>query len=296
MVGPNTPERPLIETSYGALYSGMRQVTSPDGMPFDILRGAPERAVAVRGRGLTTMREMVRESAEPEVLSYLNGRLSAEYMMSSAVIHAKDPALRNQLARVYVATWLDEGQRAAAVDAVFYARQAGANLEDVFGDEFFTDQYEGATREGNYRDAWNIAYKVLSYEPAQEEPGLPSPWRERENESFNRHAENALKRNQEDPSLDTYIDLDHVFQMYRFREDGYEGFEVSDLAQRVARRVVDQNVAMNRGHIALLLARESHLPPEELDALKKKVDPSAIDRARQLWNNIRQKAAHVIRK
>src|SRR3989338_6544602 len=106
----------------GEFVSAVKNVQAPDGSTFDILRHAPEGAAQSRGNALVRMREIVNKG-EPENINYLNTRsgLSAEYAMSSAIMHSKKPEVKAGLTRVSVDEPLDEGNRWGAVHMLAYA-------------------------------------------------------------------------------------------------------------------------------------------------------------------------------
>jgi len=294
----------------GELVSAVKNVQASDGSTFDILRHAPEGAAQSRGNALVRMRKIVNER-EPENINYLNTHsgLSAEYAMSSAIMHSKKPEVKADLTRVSVDEHLEEGNRWGAVHMLAYARASELPLPE-YGDEWVASQYDAAMSEGDPREAWMIAGtmlregdKIVKREPqaAQAEAAEirpPQAWVDREKRAFEQHAEEMLAREEQPADVREDWKLRSLFDEMRFRQDGgFNSDNPSELSRRIAEKVVQRDLATKgREWTALLDATEARMPDDYIAKLRSQVSPTATDRVREWWIGVGDKVRKVVGK
>lgn len=282
--------------------SAVKNVGAPDGSTFDILRGAPEGVANLRGSALVRMREVV-QANEPEILHYLNAGpgISSEYAMSSGIMHSKKPEVKADLTRVSIEEHLAEGNRWGAVGILAYARAAELPLTE-YGEPFVAEQYDTALGEGDPGEAWHIARTMLSegdkiaiIEPEAQERATQA-WTEREKRAFELHAEDVLARTEQPEGMREDWELRNLFDEMRFREDGGFNSETpSDLARRIAEKVVNQDLqTKGREWTAIIDATEAKMSDDYIAQLNSRVSPTAIDKVRGWWNGIRAKIEKII--
>ena len=282
--------------------SAVKNVGAPDGSTFDILRGAPEGATNLRGSALVRMREVV-QANEPEILHYLNAGpgISAEYAMSSGIMHSKKPEVKADLTRVSIDEHLAEGDRWGAVRMLAYARAAELPLAE-YGEPFVAELYDTALDEGDPREAWHIARTMLSegdkvakIEPEAQERATQA-WNEREKRAFELHAEEVLARSEQSEGVREDWDLRNLFDEMRFREDGGFNSETpSELARRIAEKVVNQDLqTKGREWTSIIDATEAKMSDDYIAQLKGRVSPTAIDKVRGWWNGVRTRIEKII--
>ena len=92
--------------------SNVKQVQASDGSTFDMMRGGfdEDHRGEIRGNALSQMKSIA-ERREPDLLPHLSYRASYEYLSSSAIGNAKDPAVKADLVRIAVRGWVSEGAR-----------------------------------------------------------------------------------------------------------------------------------------------------------------------------------------
>lgn len=282
--------------------SAVKNVGAPDGSTFDILRDAPEGASNLRGNALVRMREIV-QANEPEIFPYLNAGpgISAEYAMSSGIMHSKKPEVKADLTRVSIDEHLAEGNRWGAVRMLAYARAAELPLPE-YGEPFIAEQYDIALDEGDPGEAWHIARTMLSegdkiakIEPEAQERATQA-WTEREKRAFELHAEEVLARTEQPEEMREDWDLRNLFDEMRFREDGGFNSETpSELARRIAEKVVNQDLqTKGREWTSIIDATEAKMSDEYITQLRNRVSPTTFDKVRSWWNGIRAKIERII--
>lgn len=286
------------------LVSGVKTVEAPDGSSFGILRGAPEKAAAIRGQALVDMRKIA-EEREPDLLRYLQTRpsLSAEYAMGAALLHAKDKGVKADLVRVRVDSNLAEGHRSSAVDTLAYANAAELELPE-YNEDFVTGLYDQALANNDAGDAWFIASKMVRegekiVKAGSEEVQATSTeaWQQRENRAFSRYAEDVLSREAQTEEGGHNWELEMIFNECRFREDGYLSDEPSELSTRIAEAMIQKHLRTpGREWIAIIDATEAGMSEEYIKELKKKVAPTALaqKRVRKWLSGVRENLSRVM--
>lgn len=290
----------------GELVSAVKNVKASDGTTFDILRWAPEGAAQSRGSALVRMREIVRKR-EPENINYLNTHpgLSAEYAMSSAIMHSKKPEVKADLTRVSVEQHLEEGSRWGAVHMLAYAGAAELPLPE-YSDEWVAGQFDAAISEGDPREAWMIAGtmlregdKIVKREPQAE--GVSTPpraWVEREKRVFEQHVEEVIAREEQPRDMRDEWELRSLFDEMRFRQDGgFNSDNPSELSRRIAEKTIQRDLATKgREWIALIDAAEAKMPDDYIAQLRRQVSPTVADRARQWASKVGDRFSKLIKK
>lgn len=282
--------------------SAVKNVNAPDGSTFDILRNTPEGAAYLRGSALVRMREIV-QANEPEILHYLNAGpgISAEYAMSSGIMHSKKPEAKAALTRVSIDEHLAEGDRWGAVNMLAYARAAELPLTE-YSEPFVAEQYDAALDEGDPGEAWHIARTMLSegdkiakIEPEAQKRAIQA-WTEREKRAFELHAEEVLARTEQPEGMREDWDLRNLFDEMRFRQDGgFDSETPSDLARRIAEKVVTQDLqTIGREWTAIIDATEAKMPDDYIAQLRSRVSPTALDKVRGWWNGVRTRLERII--
>jgi hypothetical protein len=281
----------------GELVSGDRSVETPDGANLDISENIPE-IVAERRGGTTviTMRGIVKER-EPGILQHLytGPGTSAEYAMSSAIIHAEQPEVKADLVRVYVQKHLDIGDHQRAIEILPLARAAELPLPE-FDEKFVAGQYNTALAEGKPRQAWLIASTMVrkggkifktegEYQPSQE-------WKDRDSEAFKKYAEDVLSREQDTESVISGLELRTLLWVTTSREVNDD--EPSELSMRIAEAVIQRDLQTpGREWAALIDAANARMPDERIAEIKRQVSPSAMDITKRLLNGVRDKAQQI---
>lgn len=273
---------------------------------FDLLRWAPEGAAQSRAKALARMREIVNER-EPENIIYLNTHpgLSAEYAMSSAIMHSKNPEVKADLTRVSVKQHLEEGNRWGAVHMLAYAEAAELPLPE-YSEEWVAGQFDAAMSEGNPRIAWSIAGtmlrnvdKIVKREPQAEGASTPpQAWVEREKKAFAQHVEEVLAREERLGDMRDEWELRSLFDEMRFRQDGgFNSDNPSELSRRIAEKIIQLDLATKgREWIALIDAAEAKMPDEYIAQLRRQVSPTVADRARQWASKVGDRFSRLIKK
>lgn len=286
----------------GQLVSAVKNVQAPDGSNFDILRWAPEKAAELRGNALVKMREIVGER-ESDNLHYLNTHpgLSAEYAMSSAIMHSKKPDVKADLTRVSVEEHLAEGHRWGAVHMLAYARSAELPLPE-YSDEWVTNQYDAAMTDGDPREAWMIAGtmlregdKIVKREEGTEKDASQA-WVGKEKNAFEQHAETVLSTEEQPGGVSDDWELRSLFDEMRFRQDGgFNSDQPSALSRRITEKTIQRDLATKgREWTALIDATEARMPDDYISQLRRQVSPTVIDRARNWWNGVRVKVEKAV--
>lgn len=282
--------------------SAVKNVAAPDGSTFDILRGAPEVATKLRGGALVQMREIA-QANEPEILRYLNAGpgISAEYAMSSGIMHSRKPEVKANLTKVSVEEHLAEGAHWGAVHILAYAKAAELPLIE-YGELFVAKQYDTSLEEGNPGEAWHIARTMLSegdkiakIEPEAQERANQA-WTAREKRAFELHAQEVLARTNQPEGMREDWDLRGLFDELRFRQDGGFNSETpSDLARRVAEKVVQQDLqTKGREWTAIIDATEAKMPSDYIAQLSNQASPTTLDRVRNWWNGVRTRIESIL--
>lgn len=286
----------------GEFVSAVKNVEAPDGTTFDILRHAPEGAAQLRGNALVRMRDIVREG-EPENINYLNTHsgLSAEYAMSSAIMHSKKPEVKADLTKVSVDEHLAEGHRWGAVRMLAYANAAELPLTE-YGDEWIASQYDAALSEGDANEAWMIAGtmlregdKIVKREPVQE-ARPPQAWVDREKRAFEQHATEVLAREEQPADVRDDWELRNLFDEVRFRQDGgFNSDNPSELSRQIAEKTIQKDLSTKgREWTALIDATEARMPDDYIAKLRSQVSPTAMDRARKWFTGVRAKVDSLV--
>ncbi|MBI2085954.1 hypothetical protein HYT74_01285 [Candidatus Daviesbacteria bacterium] len=282
--------------------SGVKNVAAPDGSSFDILRGASEVTTNLRGNALVRMREIVRVN-EPEILHFLNAGpgISAEYAMSSGIMHSKKPGVKADLTKISVEEHLAEGDRWGAVHMLAYAKAAELPLIE-YGEPFVAEQYDISLEEGDPGEAWRIARTMLSegdkiakIEPEVQEHATQA-WAAREKRAFELHAEEVLARTDQHEGAREDWDLRSIFEELRFRQDGGFNSEIpSELAKRVAEKVVQQDLqTKGREWTAIIDATEAKMSNEYIAQLRGHVPSTGFEKVKNWWSGIKARLETII--
>ena len=284
----------------GEFVSAVKSVQAPDGSTFDILRHASEKAAEFRGNALVRMRKIVSEG-EPKNINYLNTHsgLSAEYAMSSAIMHSKKPEVKADLVRVSVDEHLAEGHRWGAVRMLAYANAAELPLSE-YGDEWVAKQYDSALSDGDASEAWMIAGtmlreggKIVKRKPTSEsaENTQSQAWIDREKRAFEQHAEEVLTREELPADVRDDWQLRSLFDEMRFRQDGgFNSDNPSDLSRRIAEKTIQRELSTKgREWTALIDATEAKMSDEYIAKLRCQVSPTAMDRVKTVLTGVRAK-------
>lgn len=289
----------------GEFVSAIKKVEAPDGTTFDILRHAPEGAAQLRGGALVRMRDIVREG-EPENINLLetHSGLSAEYAMSSAIMHSKKPEVKADLTRVSVDEHLAEGSRWGAVRMLAYAGAAELPLSQ-YGDEWVAGQYDAALSEGDANEAWMIARtmllegdKIVKREstPEDTEGRPPKAWIDREKRAFEQHAEEVLAREEQPADVRDDWELRNLFDEMRFRQDGgFTSDNPNELSRRIAEKTIQKDLSTKgREWTALIDATEARMSDDYIANLRSQVSPTAMDRAKKWFTGVRVKVDNLV--
>ncbi len=273
-----TAPTPPVDTN--ELVSAVTTAVAPDGKPFDILTAAGPEAINIRGAALVAMRQLVSQ-LEPTSLWILDTRkgLSADYVMSDAIRSVNNLDLKAGLVRIQVLAQLAENHRSAAIETLAYADAAQLELPE-FSEQFVHDQFHTSMGEGRYYDAYRIAGTMVregrklirTTNPATSEKNMGiKAWEGREDEAFLAYAQQCLEEweNRTDNSNDWR--LRHLFNAFRFREDGYKNRHPSQLATKIAHCMVQYEIDQERHSVALQFAQIARFPQAEIKALSLQV-------------------------
>ena len=236
---------------------------------------------------------------EPELGQYLktSAGISAEYATSSALIHAKNPEVKGDLLRILVNENLAEGLRAHAVGILPYAESANLPVAEEFGKSFVTEQYGKAMEEGNFWDAWRIGETVIREgdKITKEDWPKSEEWKVREQKAFEMYANEAIGKDiaPEDRWGWPAVDLQSLFDTMRFRAEGFENPNPSELARKIADKYIQFEVQRGRGEMALRLAAEANMPEDYIQKLGGKVNPSAMNRLEGWMNRLKDKVSKI---
>lgn len=290
----------------GESVSGVARVEAPDGSSFDMLKHAPEGAAESRGNALVEMRKVVAER-EPRISKYLGpySRVSAEYAMSAAILHSERLDVKADLTRISLSSHLAESNRWGAVRVLAYADAARLPLPE-YDDRWVADQYDAALSSGDVSGAWRIAEtmlqkgdKVVKSGPGPEDTESPAyrAWADREKRAFEQYTEEVLQRGEQLSDEHTRWELRTIFDEMRYRQDGgFSSDTPSELSRQVAERMIESYLSTpGREWVALVKATEANMPDDYLAELRRRVAPTAVDRAKKLLAGVRAGVDKLLR-
>jgi len=275
-------EQQIAEPVYSS--AGVGEARTPDGHSFQFMRGTPQEAITARGNAVDQMKD-VATSREPGLLPYLTRRLSAEYMMSSAILHSRDPKVKADLVRISVKQWLAEGNRSSAVNMLAYGKAADLDLPE-YDEKFVYEQYIRSIEEGNPSDAYFIAWDMVLHrakilpKTAYNSPNLEAEWVRYQQEALRLLAENVLNRIKQDPNDDSSLDMVFdvlVLETPRHKEQE-EDPKIADLIKRVAQAAVGRDIRRGNPSTAIFHATMANMPEEYMNNLKRIVDPKVVEK------------------
>ncbi len=278
--------------------SMVAEVSAPDGTTFGILRNAPPDAARLRGQALVDMKTLV-ASREPELSKHLitSAGLSAEYAMSDALNHAKSPEVKADLLKILVDENLAEGHRDHAVSMLAYAKSAELPVADVYGEPFVKDQYGKALEEKSYDDAWNIAQTVVREGDRITRQDWPKSeeWKTREQQAFEMHANDVISKDvaPEDMWGWPAMELQNLFDTMRFRSEGFENDNPSELSRKIADKYIQFEIQRDRKGVALRLAVDAHMPDDYIKKLGGEVNPTVMDRVEKWAGKVKDTVNRV---
>ncbi len=125
--------------------------------------------------------------------------------------------------------------------------------------------------------AWIMATSNLRADTGASSVGetSQSPWVEKEQQAFAAFAENVIaKPVPDDPNerIKLQADIEGLFDSARFRPDGYESGHPSELAMRIAEKMIDVDMQIpGRGVFALQTAEMAHMPEERIESIRKQI-------------------------